>query len=450
MTKIPGLHKVTLDIRLDSRGWFEETWQLEKWANGPIHWFRPVQQNASVNTQVGTTRGLHAEPWNKFVTVLSGQTFCAWVDLRAGKSFGLVHWDVVSPGQAFFVPKGVANGYQALEDNTVYSYLVDSHWFSDSNYLSVDLFDDKLSIPWPISKDNAIISNKDRGNPSFSSISPIEQSKVLLFGASGQIGTEINKIIPDTVSMQRTSPILEGDFYNDVRAIINAAAFTDVDKAEKEEFWPLVRAGNQLLVDRLALSSKRADATLVHFSSDYVFDGLKSTPWTEEDLPNPLSKYGMSKLLGDFAALANPHHYIIRTSWVYGNGRNFIRTMQDRALGDIPSSVVDDQFGRPTWAKDVADFTQHLLDSKAPFGTYHFSNSGDSVSWYELAIFVYEYFGKPNSMVTRISTAEHRNANRESAKRPRNSTLGLHKAESLGYKIPDWREALSSYLDGHQ
>jgi len=170
-TPIPGLLKVTLDIRKDDRGWFEEVWHQEKWRNSPLASFSPKQQNASFNDSLGSTRGFHAEPWNKLVTVVSGLAFCAWVDLRKNESFGHVHYSEVSPGAAYFVPAGVANAYQSVINGTSYVYLVDDHWHPGVAYPAVNAFDLSLNVPWPFSADSAIMSEKDSENPMLSDFS---------------------------------------------------------------------------------------------------------------------------------------------------------------------------------------------------------------------------------------------------------------------------------------
>lgn len=165
LTPIPGLLKVALDIRKDDRGWFEEVWHQDKWRSSPLASFSPKQQNASFNNASGSTRGFHAEPWNKFVTVVSGLAFCAWLDLRNGESFGQVYFSEVSPGEAYFVPAGVANAYQSVVNGTSYVYLVDDHWHPDVSYPAVNVFDESLKIPWPFSSDQATVSQKDLENP---------------------------------------------------------------------------------------------------------------------------------------------------------------------------------------------------------------------------------------------------------------------------------------------
>ena len=445
-TPIAGLFKVLLDHRPDSRGWFEEVWQLEKWAVGPLSWFRPVQQNSSSNLVAGSTRGLHAEPWNKLVTVVSGRAFCVWVDLRQGPDFGSRFWQTLSPGEAFFVPEGVANGYQSLEPDTVYTYLVDDHWSPDRHYPAVNPFDPKLSIPWPIPETSAEVSEKDQRNPNLTPELSIPSARPRIFGSSGQVGKELHLALPNSVPGNRAEARGNGLQRQQFSAVINAAAFTSVDAAEEPAAWPSVLAGNQVLVRNLALLARDINSVFVHYSSDYVFDGSKTEPWFEDDLPNPISRYGQSKLLGDYAAQSFERHYLVRTSWVYGDGKNFIRTMYERASRGEPSEVVDDQFGRPTWARDIALFTKHLIDAKAPFGTYNFSSGGEPVSWHEVAVRIYEFVGRDPGLVSAVTSEEYLASNPRSARRPKNSVLDLAKARGSGFDIVDWNQSLDTYL----
>ncbi|MEO7905123.1 MAG: dTDP-4-dehydrorhamnose 3,5-epimerase family protein, partial [Candidatus Saccharimonadales bacterium] len=127
-TSIPGLLVFDLPVHGDNRGWFKENWQREKMTALGLPDFGPVQNNISFNAEKGVTRGIHAEPWDKYISVASGRVFGAWVDLRAGDSFGTVFTIEIDPAKAIFVPRGVGNAFQALEDNTAYTYLVNDHW----------------------------------------------------------------------------------------------------------------------------------------------------------------------------------------------------------------------------------------------------------------------------------------------------------------------------------
>lgn len=173
-TSIPGMFEIDLVLHGDNRGWFKENYQKAKMEALGLPVFEVVQNNFSFNAEVGVTRGLHAEPWEKFISLANGRAFGAWVDLRAGPSFGKVFTGEISPEKAYFVPRGVANAYQTLEPNITYTYLVNAHWSADAQYQSVNLFDPELNIPWPIAKDQAIISEKDLSNPLLKDIPGME------------------------------------------------------------------------------------------------------------------------------------------------------------------------------------------------------------------------------------------------------------------------------------
>lgn len=173
-TAIPGLFEIDLVLHGDERGWFKENYQRQKMEALGLPHFEAVQNNFSFNAQKGVTRGLHAEPWEKFISLAGGRAFGAWVDLRRGDSFGKTVTMELTPAKAVFVPRGVANGYQTLEDNMTYTYLVNAHWSADAKYLAVNLFDPKLKIDWPISQGQAVVSEKDNANPMLNTVEPAE------------------------------------------------------------------------------------------------------------------------------------------------------------------------------------------------------------------------------------------------------------------------------------
>ncbi len=171
---IPGFYVVKLPVHGDNRGWFKENYQKEKMEALGLPAFEVVQNNFSYNDKAGATRGLHAEPWEKFVSVANGSVFGAWVDLRKGDSFGTTFTIELNPGVAVYVPRGVANGYQTLEDNVTYTYLVNAHWSVEAEYTFVNLFDPALGIEWPLSQDQAVISAKDAAHPLLTNVIPME------------------------------------------------------------------------------------------------------------------------------------------------------------------------------------------------------------------------------------------------------------------------------------
>jgi dTDP-4-dehydrorhamnose 3,5-epimerase len=174
-TDIPGLLVVALAVHGDSRGWFKESFQREKMvAQGFPAEFEVVQNNVSYNAQRGVTRGIHAEPWDKYISISVGSAFAAIVDLRKGDTFGKVLTFELNPGIALFVPKGCGNSYQSLEDGTTYSYLVNAHWSPEVKYTAVNLADPDLKIQWPLPLEMAEVSAKDKNNPMLKEIQPME------------------------------------------------------------------------------------------------------------------------------------------------------------------------------------------------------------------------------------------------------------------------------------
>lgn len=176
-TPIPGLLLVRLPVHGDDRGWFKENWQRKKMIALGLPDFEPVQHNISFNVSSGVTRGLHAEPWDKYVSVAHGRVFGAWVDLRAGVGFGTSFSHEIGPDIGVFVPRGVANGFQTLEAETVYSYLVNDHWEASerTSHSFLDLADSTAAIRWPIPQEDWIVSDADQGHPSLDDVTPINQ-----------------------------------------------------------------------------------------------------------------------------------------------------------------------------------------------------------------------------------------------------------------------------------
>ncbi len=192
-TDVPGLLVVHQPLHGDNRGWFKENWQREKMVGLGLPDFGPVQNNVSFNDRRGTTRGIHAEPWDKLVSVLTGRIFGAWVDLRDGESFGRVFTLEVGPETSVFVPRGVGNSYQTLADATAYSYLVNDHWSQSArdSYTFVNLGDPTLGIEWPIPLDEAELSEADRAHPRLADVEPFPAKRPLILGAGGQVGHEL-------------------------------------------------------------------------------------------------------------------------------------------------------------------------------------------------------------------------------------------------------------------
>ncbi len=458
-TPIPGLVVFELPVHGDARGWFKENWQREKMTALGLPDFGPVQNNVSFNDQVGTTRGIHAEPWDKWVSVATGRIFGAWVDLREGPTFGAVFTTELDPSRAIFVPRGVGNSYQTLEPDTAYTYLVNDHWSAEGKgYSFLNLADETVAVPWPIPLSDVEISAKDLQHPRLAEVTPVAPRKILVLGAGGQLGLALRAELGDAAHIEYatraeldvTAPGLgSARRWRDYDTIINAAAYTAVDLAETPDGRRDAWASNVLAVAALAAVAAENGITLVHVSSDYVFDGALDRPYREDDAPCPLGVYGQSKAAGDAAVSVVPRHYIVRTSWVIGQGKNFVRTMASLAERGIDPKVVDDQIGRLTFTGDIARGIRHLLDTRPAYGTYNLTGAGDPVSWADAARAVFAQTGHDPARVIGVSTEEYfASAQRPVAPRPRNSRLDLAKLEATGFAPADHRSALAAYLAG--
>ncbi len=449
-TPIPGLLVLRVPLHEDARGWFKESWHREKTGALGLRDFDPVQQNVSFNIRRGVTRGFHAEPWDKFLSVATGSILAAWVDLREGDTFGQSHHLELDPSYAVFVPRGVGNAYQALEPNTACGYLVTDHWRPESTYVALALDDPTVAIPWPVPLDQAEISEKDRHNPSLEAVTPVPSERTLILGADGQLGRALRGAFPaascvDRDELDLTDPDQVASWpWSDYDLVLNAAGYTAVDEAETRKGRADAWAANALAPASLASQARQHRFLLVHYSSDYVFDGTRDRH-DELEPPSPLGVYGQSKAAGDLAVRGAPRHFVIRTSWVVGDGHNFVRTMARLAAEGVSPTVVADQVGRLTFADELARATRHLVDTRAPYGTYHCTNGGAAASWADVARRVFELCGRSANDVTPVSTTEYA-AGRELAPRPANSVLDLSKLEGTGFQPEDGTAALRRYV----
>jgi dTDP-4-dehydrorhamnose reductase len=463
-TCIPGLLVFDLPVHGDNRGWFKENWQRAKMTGMGLPDFGPVQNNISFNTSRGTTRGIHAEPWDKFISVGCGEIFGAWVDLRPGETFGRVFTCRIDPSRAVYTPRGVGNSFQTLEDGTVYTYLVNAHWSAErkAEYTFVNLADTTLGIDWPIPLAEATLSEADKHHPMLKDARPMEPLRTLVTGGDGQLGRALQRLVAerglagweftDAQDLDITDPealgALDWDAYG---AIVNCAAYTAVDKAETPEGRAAAWRVNVQGAANLARVAAGHGVTMVHVSSDYVFDGTREVHAEGEGFA-PLGVYGQTKAAADAAVANVPRHYIVRTSWVVGDGKNFVRTMEGLsrrcAQGELPGvTVVDDQFGRLTFASTLAGAIVHLLDSGAPYGTYNVTGEGPSASWCDIAREVFRLTCGNAEAVAPVSTEEYAAGSKGPVSpRPRHSTLDLAKIESAGFTPGDWRESLGEYL----
>jgi dTDP-4-dehydrorhamnose reductase len=273
---------------------------------------------------------------------------------------------------------------------------------------------------------------------------------VLVTGANGQLGKSIHRIakdypeltfvFTDVAELDITKSEEVNTFFesNKIDYCINCAAYTAVDKAEEEAEKAFLI--NAKAVKNLAKACKNTGTTLIHVSTDFVFDGIKRTPYTEADKPNPLSVYGKSKLQGEaYIQEIWDKHFIVRTSWLYSEyGNNFVKTMLRLAETRDEISVVNDQTGSPTYAKDLAFFLLKIIDtSSEEYGTYHYSSEGN-ISWYDFAVQIFKQHKRAVRVVP-IPTSAYPTA----AKRPAYSVMDLSKAKiTFGNTIPLWKQRI--------
>ncbi|CAN5627689.1 N/A [soil metagenome] len=288
----------------------------------------------------------------------------------------------------------------------------------------------------------------------------MDDSSIFIVGANGQLGTALKAKYPnaqsaDVAELDITDQDSIKNFnWDSIKIIINAAAYTNVDGAETAEGRVAAWKVNADAVANLVSVAAQKDAVLVHVSTDYVFDGTK-TPHTEEESFSPLSVYGASKAAGDIAVSLAPKHYILRTSWVIGEGKNFVRTMLDLGQKGVSPTVVADQVGRLTFTSELVRAIDHLLSSNyqlptsgalAPYGTYNVSNSGKPAAWADITRTIFKLAGYDDLTVTATSTARYYEGKEYIAPRPLQSTLDLSRLESTGFTPTDWRDDLSEYI----
>ena len=279
--------------------------------------------------------------------------------------------------------------------------------------------------------------------------------EIALLGSSGMLGQKMADrlkesghflLTPSRSEVDLSRPFTIERFFkkNSFEMLINCAAFTRVDACEEPSWYSEAMTVNGVGVGWLAKFCKKTKRMLVHFSTDYVFNGEKEDPYQETDEPDPVNAYGRTKRQGEKLITAeNSSFYLIRTSWLFGpGGRNFATTMLDLLRSKPKVEVVTDQVGSPTYTGDLAQFVLELFEKKAPYGIYHFANQ-EYASWYDFALEIQKQTGlKECKVVPTLSENVHR-----PAKRPANSSFDLSKAvQAVGHPFRPWMEALSEYL----
>lgn len=274
--------------------------------------------------------------------------------------------------------------------------------------------------------------------------------RILITGANGMLAKAVKEcfkeetlILTDVEELDITNlkQVEEFIFDSNPDVIINCAAYTAVDKAEEEV--DLARKINAEGPKNLAIAAKKANCILVHISTDYVFGGDLSlnSIYKENDVKTPVTVYGITKLEGENAICEEmDNYYIFRTAWLYGDGKNFVRTMLKLGKEKQELNVVSDQHGSPTYAVDLANIIYQALEKKIPYGIYHATNQGFT-TWYD---FTKKILADSNIIckVNAVTSKEYVTP----AKRPTNSMLSKQKLEEQGIEIPTWEDALSRYL----
>ena len=276
----------------------------------PIRQARPTwapQNNISFNAERGVTRGIHAEPWTS-TSRWQRDRFRAWVDLRPGESFGEVYTCVIDPSKAIYVPRGVGNSFQALEDGTAHTYLVNAHWSAElkKTYTFVNLADPELGIEWPIPLSECELSEADKAHPMLKDALPMAPRRTLVTGANGQLGRAVKALAEERGVVGSFDFGDRGEFdFSDpddyakidwtlYGAVINCGAYTAVDAAETPEGRAACLAANAQGPALLAKVCAEHGIALVHISSDYVFDGTREEHGEDESF-SPLGVYGQTK-----------------------------------------------------------------------------------------------------------------------------------------------------------
>lgn len=448
--EIPGLRLIEYKSFSDTRGSFAEVWNEADFEAVNLPFLNPKQANVAVSEKKGVTRGLHAEPWDKLIWVTKGKVFCVWLDLREGNSYGRTETKVIEPGTAVWIPKGVANGYQTIEDETIYNYLTNGIWKPETNYISVNLRSLE-GVEWPVPLDRGTVSEKDLASPMQM---PAFELKKIVFGSDGRIGKALSKRF--TNAIQITGKEIRESTRDQLLArvpqgslVINCVGMTRVDDAETPEGFSEALESNNTWVSIIAEISNQTNSSLLHFSSDYVFDGANPQPYTEMDSLNPISRYGISKALGDYAAMMAHKHYILRFSWLLTEDNlDFVNKIRARLFKKQATKVVDDQIGIPTFTKDVVDAVEFICQHSISPGVYNLNASGHTTSWYGIAREIASFYETDDNLVQPISGSEYFSNREFFASRPANSALDTNKLAALGFESRNnWQEKLKSLLN---
>ncbi len=452
-TALDGVIIVNPSVHGDNRGWFMETFRDDELKlNGISSSF--VQDNQSFSAQKGTLRGIHYQNYpfaqSKLVRCLRGAILDVAVDLRSWsptyKQWVAVMLSAENKKQ-LYIPRGFGHGFVTLTDDVEIAYKCDDYYNKTSEG-GIRFDDPELGIDWGIAE--PILSEKDKNAPCLKDADLNFNVRVLVTGASGQLGYDVVKLLKskgiecigsDKEDFDITDKFATEHFLSIYKptVIVHCAAYTAVDSAEenKEICYKVNVVGTKNIADYCTAHN----IILVHISSDYVYGSNGKHPLKETDETTPLSVYGQTKLAAEKEAEKVNKHFILRTSGVFGrHGNNFIKTMLKLSESKSELTVVDDEIGAPTYTVDLAYVIMRIIFTQN-YGIYNVNNEGEC-SWCELAKTIFERVGK-KIKVNKITTEKYGSK----ALRQLNSRLDKTKLYSIGMPpMPTWQEALDRYL----
>ena len=327
----------------------------------------------------------------------------------------------------------------------------------------MNLADPELHINWPIPLEESERSEADLHHPMLKDAKPMAPKRTLITGCNGQLGRAIKDYAQKhdlegfeyvdldsfDISNKEDYSRYDWDLYG---TIINTAAYTAVDKAETPEGRRAAWRSNVTGVANLAKIAQDHHITLIHISSDYVFDGNEESHKETEEF-SPLGVYGQTKAAADALVANVPQHYIIRSSWIVGEGHNFVTRMIDLAKScnngeNVSVQAPVDQVGRLTFTSDLVEGIFHLLNTNAEYGTYNLTCSGKPASWYEIAEKIFKLVGANTSEIEANRVDDYTRISHGSP-RPHHCSLDLSKIESTGFKPENWEQLLETYVKNH-
>lgn len=459
-TGIDGLYILEPKIFGDNRGFFMEVYNKEEFKSIGLD-VEFVQDNHS-KSKKGVLRGMHLQTKHsqgKLIRVVKGAIYDVVVDLRVG-SLTYGKWFGVELSEEnrkmCFVPAGFAHGFLTLEEDTEIIYKC-TDIYAPKYEVGIKWNDVDLAIDWNFTKygfdeTDIILSDKDSKNISFKEYQNTYYGEnILILGADGQLGREFQRFFEkkkiryvacshsdvDVTDILKIEEIIREE---NITLVINCAGYNNVDRAEVDS--KKCYEVNGYAPTNIANLCRSFGIPFVTYSTDYVFDGEKETPYTEEDVPNPLSVYGKSKLMGEKGALSYEKSLVIRPSWIFGAlNDNFVKKAINWVREKEEIRIVDDQISAPTYTCDLVCATWNLLE-KDIYGLYHFSNYGECSKYDE----IYYVFKKIEN-TSKLSSAKSCEFN-SLAKRPCYSKLDSRKIEKvLGSNIASWKDAIDRCLD---